>query len=59
VKILHDAFKKAIDDPEHQKSPADSSTSSSGTSRAREYARWAPDLRQERATIERAGLLLK
>ena len=59
VKILHDAFKKALDDPEHHKvlamfdqvywykSPED-------------YRRWAAETyKAERATIERLGLLAK
>ena len=59
VKVLHDAFKKSLDDPEYQKllaqldqppwyMPSD------------DYARWAVDMfKAERATIERVGLLLK
>jgi len=59
VKILHDAFKKAMDDPEHHKllqqldqiywykSPE-------------EYAKWASETWvTERANVERLGLLLK
>lgn len=59
VKILHDAFKKALDDPEHHKvlamfdqvywykSPED-------------YRSWAAEtFKAERATIERLGLLAK
>ena len=59
VRILHDAFKKAMDDPEHQKvlqqldqiywykSPED-------------YAKWAAETWvTERAKVERLGLLLK
>jgi len=59
VKILHDAFKKAMDDPEHTKilqqldqiywykSPE-------------EYAKWAADTWvTERANVERLGLLVK
>jgi tripartite-type tricarboxylate transporter receptor subunit TctC len=59
VRILHDAFKKAIDDPEHHKvlqqldqvywykSPDD-------------YEKWAREqYATERANIERLGLLAK
>jgi tripartite-type tricarboxylate transporter receptor subunit TctC len=59
VKILHDAFKKTIDDPEHQKllQTLDQINWYKSTE---EYAKWAAEmLINERATIERAGLLLK
>jgi len=59
VRVLHDAFKRALDDPEHlkllqqldqvywYKSPG-------------EFAQWAADTyRAERATLERVGLLAK
>ena len=59
LRTLHDAFKRALDDPEHlkvlqqfdqvywYKSPE-------------EFAQWAADtLRSERATLERVGLLAK
>lgn len=59
VKILHDAFKKAIDDPEHQKvlQQLDQVYWYKSTE---DYARWAREtFVGERATIERAGLLMK
>jgi tripartite-type tricarboxylate transporter receptor subunit TctC len=59
VKILHDAFKKAIDDPEHQKVLAqlDQVYWYKSTD---DYAKWAREtFSAERATIERAGLLMK
>ena len=59
VKVLHDAFKKSLDDPEYMKllttldQPAWYQSSE-------EYARWAVEtFKSERATIERVGLLLK
>ncbi|HEU4351090.1 MAG TPA: tripartite tricarboxylate transporter substrate binding protein [Burkholderiales bacterium] len=59
VKVLHDAFKKSLDDPEYIKmltqldQPAWYMSSD-------DYARWAVDmLKAERATIERVGLLAK
>ena len=59
LKFLHDAFKKALDDPEHLKVLAQIDQvywyKSSG-----DYARWAADtFKAERATIERVGLLAK
>ena len=59
VKTLHDAFKKAIDDPEHQKvlQQLDQVYWYKSTD---EYAKWAREtFAAERATIERAGLLMK
>jgi tripartite-type tricarboxylate transporter receptor subunit TctC len=59
VRVLHDAFKKSLDDPEYLKvlaqldQPAWYMPSDA-------YARWAVDMfKAERATIERVGLLLK
>lgn len=59
VKIIHDAFKKAIDDPEHHKVLKELDQVYWYKS-SRDYARWAADtLNSERATIERVGLLKK
>jgi tripartite-type tricarboxylate transporter receptor subunit TctC len=59
VKILHDAFKKTLDDPEHLKVLAQLDQVYWYKSSA-EYAQWAADtLKAERATIERVGLLAK
>jgi tripartite-type tricarboxylate transporter receptor subunit TctC len=59
VKTLHDAFKKAVDDPEHQKVLAQLDQIQWYKS-SEEYARWAAEtFVAERATIERAGLLAK
>jgi tripartite-type tricarboxylate transporter receptor subunit TctC len=59
VKVLHDAFKKSLDDPEYLKvlsqldQPAWYMSSD-------DYARWAVEMfKAERANIERVGLLLK
>jgi tripartite-type tricarboxylate transporter receptor subunit TctC len=59
VKALHDAFKIAMDDPEHLKvlQQLDQSYWYKSTD---EYAKWAAEtFKAERATIERLGLLLK
>jgi len=59
VKVLHDAFKKALDDPEHLKvlQTLDQVYWYKSTE---EYAKWAREqFAAERATIERAGLLMK
>ncbi|HET6264311.1 MAG TPA: tripartite tricarboxylate transporter substrate binding protein [Usitatibacter sp.] len=59
VKILHDAFKKTLDDPEHLKvlQTLDQVYWYKSTE---DYAKWARDqFAAERATIERAGLLMK
>jgi len=59
VKILHDAFKKAIDDPEHAKvlQTLDQVYWYKGSD---DYARWAADTYvSERALIERLGLMAK
>lgn len=58
-KFLHDAFKKAIDDPEHMKVLAQLDQVYWYKS-SEEYAKWAAEtFKAERATIERVGLLLK
>lgn len=59
VRILHDAFKKAIDDPEHHKVLQQLDQvywyKSSG-----DYAKWAAEqFKADRALIERLGLLAK
>jgi tripartite-type tricarboxylate transporter receptor subunit TctC len=59
VKLLHDAFKKAMDDPDHLKTlqQLDQAYWYKSTD---DYAQWAAEtLKAERATIERVGLLLK
>src|SRR5262245_5617807 len=57
VKVLHDAFKLAIDDPENHKALALFDQSYWYKSSA-DYAAWAAQtLKAERATIERVGLL--
>jgi tripartite-type tricarboxylate transporter receptor subunit TctC len=59
VKVLHDAFKKSLDDPEYLKVLAQLDQPAWYKS-SEDYARWAVDmLKAERATIERVGLLLK
>jgi len=59
VKVLHDAFKTALDDPEHLKVLQLLDQSYWYRSSA-DYAQWAAEtLRAERATIERVGLLAK
>lgn len=59
VKVLHDAFKKSLDDPEYLKLLATLDQPAWYRS-SEDYARWAVEaLRAERATIERVGLLLK
>lgn len=59
VKVLHDAFKKAMDDPENRKmlQQLDQVYWYKSTE---DYARWArEEVVSERAPIERAGLLMK
>ena len=57
VKILHDAFKKAMDDPEHKKVLAMLDQIEWYKS-SEDYAKWAAETYvAERATIERLGLL--
>ena len=59
VKVLHDAFKKSLDDPEYLKVLAQLDQPAWYMS-SEDYARWAVGmLKSERATIERVGLLLK
>ena len=59
TKFLHDAFKKALDDPEHMKVLAQLDQVYWYKS-SEDYAKWAAEtLKAERATIERVGLLLK
>jgi tripartite-type tricarboxylate transporter receptor subunit TctC len=59
VKRLHDAFKTAMDDPEHMKVLQQLDQLYWYKSSA-DYAAWAAEtFKAERATIERVGLLLK
>lgn len=59
TKILHDAFRKTLDDPEHLKVLAQLDQVYWYKS-SDEYRQWAADtLKAERATIERVGLLAK
>ncbi len=59
VKVLHDAFKKSLDDPEYLKMLAQLDQPA-WYMPSEDYARWAVDmLKAERSTIERVGLLLK
>ena len=59
VKVLHDAFKKSLDDPEYQKTLAQLDQPA-WYMPSEDYAKWAVKmLESERATIERVGLLLK
>ncbi len=59
VKTLHDAFKKAIDDPKHQEL-LDSLNQDLWYKSGDEYAAWAKaTYASERALIERLGLLAK
>ena len=58
-KFLHDAFKNALDDPEHMKMLAFLDQVYWYKS-SEDYAKWAAEtFKAERATIERVGLLLK
>ena len=58
-KFLHDAFKKALDDPEHLKVLAQLDQVYWYKS-SEDYAKWAAEtFAAERATIERVGLLAK
>jgi len=57
--FLHDAFKRALDDPEHLKMLAQLDQVYWYKS-SDDYAKWGADtLKAERTTIERLGLLLK
>jgi tripartite-type tricarboxylate transporter receptor subunit TctC len=59
TKFLHDAFKKALDDPEHLKVLAQLDQVYWYKS-SEDYAKWAAEtFKAERGTIERVGLLLK
>jgi tripartite-type tricarboxylate transporter receptor subunit TctC len=59
VKVLHDAFKKSLDDPEYLKLLAQLDQPGWYKS-GEDYAKWAAEtLQAERATIERVGLLVK
>jgi tripartite-type tricarboxylate transporter receptor subunit TctC len=59
VKTLHDAFKKAMDDPEHQRI-LQTLDQVYWYKSSEEYARWAAEtFVTERALIERLGLLAK
>ena len=59
VKILHDAFKQALDDPEHLKL-LEQINQVYWYKSSEDYAKWAAETyRQERVLIERLGLLAK
>ncbi len=59
VKVLHDAFRKTLDDPEHMKVLAQLDQVYWYKS-SDDYRQWAADtLKAERTTIERVGLLAK
>jgi tripartite-type tricarboxylate transporter receptor subunit TctC len=59
VKTLHDAFKKAMDDPEHQRL-LQTLDQVYWYKSSEDYARWAAEtFVTERALIERLGLLAK
>ena len=59
VKILHDAFKKAMDDPEHMKLLAQLDQIYWYKS-SEDYLKWAQETSlTERANVERLGLLVK
>lgn len=59
VKVLHDAFRKSLNDPEYLKVLAQLDQPAWYMA-SEDYARWAVKmLKDERATIERVGLLLK
>ena len=59
VKVLHDAFKRSLDDPEYVKLLAQLDQPAWYQS-GEDYARWAAEaFRAERGTIERVGLLSK
>ena len=59
VKILHDRFKQALDDPEHQK-VLDQLDQELWYQSSEDYARYAREtFQKERALIERLGLLAK
>jgi tripartite-type tricarboxylate transporter receptor subunit TctC len=59
VKVLHDAFKKSLDDPEYLKVLATLDQPAWYQS-SQDYAKWAAEtFKAERNTIERVGLLAK
>jgi tripartite-type tricarboxylate transporter receptor subunit TctC len=59
VKRLHDAFKAAIDEPEHKKTLQQLDQLYWYKS-SEDYAKWAAEtFKAERATVERVGLLVK
>ena len=59
VKILHDAFKKAMDDPEHLKL-LEQINQVHWYKSSEDYTKWAAEtFKHERALIERLGLLAK
>jgi tripartite-type tricarboxylate transporter receptor subunit TctC len=59
VKVLHDGFKKAMDDPKHQEL-LDTLNQDVWYKTSEEYAAWAKTTyASERALIERLGLLAK
>jgi tripartite-type tricarboxylate transporter receptor subunit TctC len=59
VKVLHDALRKALDDPEHLKI-LEQLDQVYWYKSSEDYAKWAADtFKAERATIERVGLLMK
>jgi tripartite-type tricarboxylate transporter receptor subunit TctC len=59
VKVLHDAFKSASDDPENMKTLQQLDQAHWYKS-SEDYRAWAAEMfKSERATIERVGLLLK
>jgi tripartite-type tricarboxylate transporter receptor subunit TctC len=59
VKVLHDAFKKSLDDPEYLKVLATLDQPAWYQS-SEDYAKWAAEtFKAERLTIERVGLLSK
>ena len=59
VKVLHDALRKALDDPEHLKI-LEQLDQVYWYKSSEDYAKWAVDtFKAERATIERVGLLMK
>jgi len=59
VKILHDAFRKAMDDPEHHK-VLQQFDQIFWYQSSEDYARWAAETyKSEKATIERLGLMAK
>jgi tripartite-type tricarboxylate transporter receptor subunit TctC len=59
VKTLHDGFKKALDDPEHQKA-LDQLDQELWYRSSEDYAKYAREtFQKERALIERLGLLAK